>query len=231
MEPLLFLLAAIAIAGGLYWSWSRKKKRRQDLSEFALRHRLSYSPDDVHGLLIHPFELFKLGDGRGIEDTIWGRWKDLDVVAADYWYYTETTDSKGHTSRSYHHHSVAVVEVAADLPHLVLKREGVLSRIADHLGFRDIEFESDEFNRRFQVRCDDRAFAFKLIDVRMMQWLTSLEAPLCFEVRGDRLLAYSHRLRPHELVVLLGGAKFFIDRIPRLVWNEYGRHELTSEPL
>jgi hypothetical protein len=104
----------------------------------------------------------------------------------------------------------------------MVKRENLMSRIADYLSFRDIEFESDDFNRSFQVKGADRAFAFKFIDARLMHWLLSIKSIFGFEVSGPHLLVYSHKLRPNELIQLLGTAKEFVDRIPRMVWSEYG---------
>ncbi len=35
----------------------------------------------------------------------------------------------------------------------------------------DIRTESEEFNRRFEVRSSDRRFALAFVDARMMRWL------------------------------------------------------------
>jgi hypothetical protein len=45
-----------------------------------------------------------------------------------------------------------VIEVPAAFPHLTMAREGLFTRLADHLGMEDIEFESPEFNRRYKVK-------------------------------------------------------------------------------
>lgn len=49
-------------------------------------------------------------------------------------------------------------------------------------GLRDIEFESEEFNRAFTVKCDDRRFANALIDGRMMAWLLEDRSRWGFEM-------------------------------------------------
>ena len=45
-----------------------------------------------------------------------------------------------------------------------------------------IEFEFDEFNRRFRVKCNEQKFAFALFDGQMMQWLldSALTGPITF---------------------------------------------------
>ncbi|HEY3210863.1 MAG TPA: hypothetical protein VGL18_13945, partial [Actinomycetota bacterium] len=159
---------------------------------------------------------------RGCENVVWGEWHGLTVKEADYWYYTESTDSEGHTSRSYHRFSVVLSDLPAFLPRVSIEKEKLLTRLADALSFHDIDFESEDFNRLFQIRAADREFAYKLIDARMIRWLLSTHGSFGFEVNGPNLLVWCGRLRPTGLVPLLGSAALFRDHIPRLVWNEYG---------
>ena len=97
-----------------------------------------------------------------------------------------------------------------------------MTRMADHLGFHDIEFESEQFNRMFRVGSPDQEFAFKLIDARMMQWLLLTDGHFGFEVLGPNLLAYSGRRSPSDLGPLFVAAAGFAAHFPRLVQTEYG---------
>lgn len=224
METLVFLLALVAIALAAWYAYHIKQKRREALAVFAFQHGLEFAREDPFGLVVgHPFRLFSLGDGRGCENVMWGTWQGLPVKGADYWYYTQRTDSKGRTHRSYSRFSIVVADLEAVLPHVTADRESLFTRLSDHLGFRDIEFESEQFNRRFQVKSVDRQFAYRLIDARMMRWLLGGEERFGFEVLGDKLLAHCGRRKPTELIPLLGTAMAFRDHIPRLVWAEYGR--------
>jgi hypothetical protein len=223
--PVLIILVVVAVIGvGVYYSWQAKQKRRQALAAFALQHSLQFSAEDVERLdRQYPFPLFNLGNGRGCENVIAGRWQDVGMREADYWYYTETSNGKGGTSRQYHHFSVIVVDLAAFLPDVSIGRENVLTRLADHLGLEDIEFESEQFNRCFNVKAKDREFCFKLIDDRMMAWLLNAGDKLCVEVSGPNALLYCGRLPVERVTNLFYAAKGFVDHIPRLVWNEYGK--------
>ena len=218
------VLAIIAIViGGIVYSYSRARKRREALFNWALSHGFEYSRQDPFNLLWLDFHLFTMGDGRGIENVLWGLWQELPVKAADYWYYDESTDSKGNTTRSYHRFSVVVAELQCSLPQVTVSKENLLTRLADHLGFQDINFESEEFNREYQIKCKDREFAFKLIDARMIQWFLSTGAQFGFETNGSSVLVYTKKVgKPEELIPLLGTAKEFKDHIPRIVWSEYG---------
>jgi hypothetical protein len=214
----LIIAGAIAIAAvGAYL----KAKRRDAFRAFALQHGLEYAPHDPFGLLGWPFDLFGRGDGQGIDNIVWGRWEGEPIHAFDFWYYTESTDSKGRRSRSYRHFSCAMVEVAAAFPHLEVAREGILSRLADHLGMEDIEFESPEFNRRYNVKAKERKFAYELLDARMLKWLVDFDQGLSFEVLGNRILAYRSRVKPAALIPVIGTARMFRDRIPRVALNLY----------
>jgi hypothetical protein len=153
---------------------------------------------------------------------MWGRWQDLPVAVTDFWYYDESTDSKGSRTRTYHRFSVAEIQVAAWMPHVSIGRENLLTAAIEHAGFHDIEFESEDFNRTFRVKSEDREFAFKLVDARMMRWLLSIPGGFGLEVQGPKYIVYSRKLGPTELIPLFGTAKGFHQHIPQLVWNEYG---------
>ena len=223
MNALIIVLFVVVIAGAAAVSFYLKQKRRDELAAFAGQQGLQYSAEDVVGLIDPSFHLFQMGDGRGSENVVWGTWQGLPLAEGDYWYYTESTDGQGHQTRTYHHFSVVEVQLEEDLflPSLTITHENLLTELAGHLGFRDIDFESEDFNRMFNVRSQDREFAFKLIDARMMEWLVSTEGEFGFEIAGGKVLAYCRRLPPTGLIPIIGSAKAFHDHIPKLVWTEY----------
>jgi hypothetical protein len=231
MEILIFVGFIALVIAAAWFAWQAKKKRRLAFQTFASQYGLQYSAEDPFSMLSYAFQLFQRGDGRGVENVVWGAWQGVPVKACDYWYYTESTDSKGHTSRSYRHFSAVVVDVTLAVPPVSIQREGFMTRLADHIGLRDIDFESEQFNRAFNVKAQDREFAFKLVDARMMHWLLSTE-DFGFEVVGPWLLVFTGRRKPTELVPVLGTAKGFYEQVPRLVWNEYGiqPHDQRSAP-
>lgn len=221
MEAWVIVLLVLAAAAGFGISLYLKAKRREAFRIFARRHGFQYAEGDPFELLGWPFDLFRRGDGRGIENTMWGNWEDQTMQAFDYWYYTESTNSNGQRTRSYRRFSCALVEVPAAFPHLVVAREGIFSRLADHLGFEDIEFESPEFNRRYNVQAADNKFAYELLDARMLEWLVQFDQGLSFEIMGNRVLAYGPKADPAALLPLVGTASMFRDHIPRVAWNLY----------
>lgn len=219
---ILLLLLIAAVAGAAYVQYYLKKKRREEIAMMARQLGLSYSREDTIGLLSYPFALFRKGDGRGTENLLTGTWQDLPVVECDYWYYDESTDSEGHTSKTYHYFSTAIVQMEAFGSPLTVSRESVFTKLADHMGLPDIQFETDEFNKTFNVKCKDRKFANDIIDQRMMQWLLKAGDEWSFEVSGRDVLVFCKRRKPMELVPLLGTAKGFLDHVPRVVYELYG---------
>ena len=221
MPALVFVLIGVIGIGG--WALSRYLKQRRIIALGAMARQLglTFSSEDTVGCLGFPFSLLSRGDGRGTENVMSGTWQGLPMTEFDYWYFEESTDSQGRTSRSYSRFSCAVTEVDAACSHLTLGRENLLTRLADHVGLHDIEFESDAFNRAFNVKARDRKFANDLVDARMMQWLLAADPDFRFEVAGKWLLAYSDKRRPQDLIPLLGTLQQFRDHVPRVVYELY----------
>jgi len=220
---LLFALFAVVAAALAYYQRQRRLERRRVFGALALAEGLDYSTDDPFDTLSEPFSLLHKGDGRGVENVLWGFWHDLEVRAFDYWYFEESTDTDGHTSRSYSRFDCVITLVEASCPTLRITEENVFTRLADALTFRDIEFESEEFNRRFNVRGADERFASAFCDARMIQWLLAHGSGFSFEVVGDRLLCWCRQVEPAELLGVLGTAAAFRERIPSVVSSLYPR--------
>jgi hypothetical protein len=219
---ILVLVGGVTLVGLVgYLSYLSKKKRRLGFQMMARQLGLSYSLEDPFGLLGQPFSLFQKGDGRGIKNVLSGVWQGLDVRAFDFWYYEESTDSNGHTSRSYYRFDCAIVPIAAACPELSIDHETFLTRLAGALSFHDIEFEDEAFNRAFNVRGNDRKFANDLIDARMMEWLLGHGSDYAVEIVGNHVLVAGPKIDPASLVQLIGTAKAFLDHVPKVVSSLY----------
>ena len=221
MPALIFVLIGLIAIGGVAISYYLKQQRIKALAQSAQRLGLSFSAADTVGCLGFPFALLQKGDGRGTENVMWGTWQGIPLTEFDYWYYEESTDSQGRRSRSYSRFSCAVTEIDAACSALSLARENLFTRLADHVGLHDIEFESDDFNHAFNVKAGDRKFANDLIDARMMTWLLTVDGRFSFEVAGRWVLASSRRLGATELGPLLETVRGFREHVPRVVYELY----------
>jgi hypothetical protein len=115
----------------------------------------------------------------------------------------------------------AVAEVGASCPRTVVGPATLTSRLGEAVGSIEIRFESEAFNRRFLVECEDPRFATTLMDQRMMAWLLECSSAIAFELREDRLLCVSRRLSPASIPMLLEAVHGFRQRIPRVVASLY----------
>jgi len=211
-----------ALIAAAWYGWWAKKKRRQELALAAQQFGLQYAPVDTFNCLALPFGLLSRGDGRGTENVLWGAWQGMDLREFDYWYYDRTTDSKGQTSKTYYHFSCVVTEIPLTAPDLSVTKENIFTRFADHVGLRDIEFESEDFNREFNVKSRDKKFASDVIDARMMQWLLQSGEGYAFEMNGPYVLVYCKRLRPNELTPLLGSLQQYLQHVPKVAYSLHG---------
>ena len=218
---LVLLLGLLAIGGVAWFAYLAKQKRREGFAWMAAQLGLLYSPEDPFGLLGEPFAFFQKGDGRGVENVISGTWQGLDVRLFDYWYYEESTDSKGSTSRTYYRFDCVIVPIDAGCPRLSITHEDLGTRLANALSFHDIRFESEAFNRAYYVTSSDAKFANDLVDARMMEWLLAHADGFSFETAATELLCYQRKAGPQELVPLLGTAKAFREHIPKVVYSLY----------
>jgi hypothetical protein len=207
------LIAAIA-----YLSYASRRRRRDGFRTMATQLNLSYSQGDPLGLLGYPFTLFTKGDGRTLENVVYGAWQEVEVIAFDYLYYEESSDGK---SRTDYRFDCAIVPMDADCPRLMVEHENLLTSLAGALSFHDLQFESEAFNDEYHVRCEVPKFANDVLDARMMEWLLHHGSGYTFEAVGDRLLVAGPRIQPAELLELLGVARGFTQHVPKVVSSLY----------
>jgi hypothetical protein len=205
------LVILVAVAG--YYA---RKRRILLWQQTAAGLGLQYSTEDPFGLVDMPFDLFSRGDRRGTENVLWGTKDGLDVKAFEFWDYTESSDTKGNRSRSYEHFSCALLPAPVMCPHTSIAPESFFSRIGRALGFHDIEFESEEFNKAMKVKSAEPKFATYLVDPRMMEWLLANKG-WQFELSGQSLLTYCKRVKPPEIANVIAAARGFHQHIPRVI--------------
>jgi hypothetical protein len=213
-----FAVLAVAL---IYLGWRAARRRREALFQLATRLGLAYSIEDPFDTTSLPFNLFGQGDRRGAENVIHGEVGGMRVRLFDYWYEVTEHNSDGPDTTSTYRFSCALAEIEADCPHLVIDKEGVLSRLARHVGVHDIEFESEEFNRAFKIASADRRFAFAFIDAGMMAWLLDEGGVARFEVVGPLALCYVDLVKPAEYENLLEVLRRFRSHVPSVVSSLY----------
>jgi hypothetical protein len=218
------IVVALLVAGGVwYFQFQLRQKRIANLMLVAQRLGFEFSVDDVDNTIGFPFDLFARGDGQGIENVMWGERNGVPTRAFDFWYFDETTDTKGHRSRSYHRFTCAAMTITADCPTLRIGHEGFFSRLGSAIGFKDVELEYDDFNREYRVHCDDKKFAFSLLDGRMMEFLLQVSSIDALEIVGPFVLIAVGKLASEDWPALVETAEQFHEHVPNVVWTTWAR--------
>ena len=79
---------------------------------------------------------------------------------------------------------------------LVIDKEGFFSKVAQALGYDDIDFESHEFSRKFRVRAPNKKFAYDVCNGRMIEYLLS-NSDLSIEIQCVVMaISFKSRLSP-----------------------------------
>ena len=200
------------------------KKRREQFAAFAASKGWTYVQRDdrwaarFHG---HPFGT---GDDRRADNIVTGEYDGRTFEAFDYSYTTTSTstDANGHTTthRETHSFSVLALETRVALPRLEVTPEHWFGRVVGRLTNRDIELESEDFNRAFTVTCPDRKFASDVLHPQMMEYLLE-HRDLGWRFQNGALLtvcAGSHSTA--EVEARLATVDGILDRVPEFVWRE-----------
>jgi hypothetical protein len=177
------------------------KKRREAMLAMAARLGLRFDPNKNRELAkqYQFLDRLRAGDNRYAFNILSGRYKDHDVMAFDYHYETHSTDSKGHRQTQHHYFSFFLLLMPASFPELTIGREGFFSKIAQALGYDDIDFESHEFSRKFCVRSKDKKFAYDVCNARMIEYLLTND-DLTIEIEGPALaLSFGRQLSPEQI--------------------------------
>ena len=214
----IFVIAALVGAVLWYLQTVAATRRRKRMSEVAARHGLSFSAKDpFHMPSTLPLAFFDRGHSRKVSNVMYGRTLEgRDLRAFDY----EYTTGSGKNRRVYHF-SCGLISTGAAWPQLTLGPEGFFDRVMDVIGGADIQFESEEFNREWEVRSSDPRFASALIDAEMMLFLMEKAEGARVEVHGPWILFSGEQRDPESLPQAIASAEAFREGIPPVVWSLY----------
>ena len=198
---IIIVLIGLLVIGGAIWSAIAARKRREAMFVLASRLGLDFNPGEDYALAERFSFLDKLAQGsnRYACNVLSGSYRQNQVLVFDYHYETHSTDSKGNRQTHHHYFSFFILPLPISFPELKITREGLLSKIAQALGYEDIDFESAEFSRTFCVRSKDRKFAYDVCNAQMMEYLLA-NRDLSIEIEGPALaLAFDTRLSAAEI--------------------------------
>lgn len=193
---LVFVAIAVLAVGGTIYRYIQNKRRREALAALAEKLGLrlntgkNFQIESSYGFL----DKLSQGSNRYAYNVLSGEWQEHDVLAFDYHYETSSTDSEGKRETHDHHFSFFILRLPREFPEVKITREGFLSKVAQAMGYDDIDFESHEFSRRFCVRCPDKKLAYDICNAQMIDYLLD-NADLNIEIEGSALaLGFDRRL-------------------------------------
>jgi len=202
MTQVLVIVGVVAlIIVGAILGYVAARKRREAMLAMAARLGLRFDPGKDRELARRYQFLDKLraGENRYAFNILSGNYQSHDVMAFDYHYETHSTDSKGHRQTHHHYFSFFLLLMPIAFPELAIAREGFFSKVAQALGYDDIDFESHEFSRKFCVRSKDKKFAYDICNARMIEYLLAND-DLTIEIEGPAMgISFNSRLSPEKI--------------------------------
>lgn len=225
MEQVLIFLAVgaaliIAIIAAVY-SWKQEQKRREALMAFAHARGWQFdaSKDSRHDNEYAHFAVFRRGHSRRAFNTMRGSvsidGRDCPVKAGDFLYKITRSNGKSTSTTTYRFSYLILHLPFAHVPDLLIRPENFLDKIAGAIGFDDIDFESEEFSRKFHVASKDKRFAYDVITPAMMEFLLATRGPMIDLEHGAFCLTDgTRRWSPDEFEGWLNWGSRFIDLWP-----------------
>lgn len=188
-------MVAVAIYGFI-----QAQKRREALFELAQRLNLEFDAGQDRTIADRFSFLKQLAQGsnRYATNVLSGSYQQNVILAFDYHYETYSHDKNG-THTEHHWFSFFILSLPACFPELTIRREGFFTKIAEVFGYQDINFESAEFSKTFNVRSPDKKFAYDVCNAQMMEYLLA-NRDLSVEIENTALaLAFARRLSVEQI--------------------------------
>jgi hypothetical protein len=195
------IVVFICVIGAIIWGIRAGKKRRDAMTLLAeklglrFNHERNYQIADRFSFL----DKLRQGSNRYAFNVLEGRYQEHDITAFDYHYETQSTDSDGDRDTDHHEFSFFILTLPKYFEELTIAKESFFSKIAQAVGYDDIDFESHEFSKKFVVRSKNKKFAYDFCNAQMIEYL--LEHPnINIEVDQNMLaIGYNNCLKVAEV--------------------------------
>jgi len=196
MEPFVIVIFIAVAIVGVVAALIAAAKRREAMAAVAMKLGLHFSPgkdrqlDDRYRFL----NKLRQGSNRYAYNIMSGMYRDHELIVFDYHYQTGSGKNTHHYYFSYF-----IMHLQASFPELVIGPENIFSKIAQAVGYDDIDFESHEFSKKFCVRSGDKKFAYDFCNARMIEFLLD-NRDLSIEIEDNVLgISFSRRLSPEQI--------------------------------
>lgn len=216
-ELLVFPAFVGLVALVAYLTHLANRKRRERLRDFATSIGWTYSEGAGHLVGRWRGQPFNIGSSRRASHLLSGTFRGRSAAAFEYQYTTGSRKNRSTTTLT-----VTMLALPAYLPDLEITNEGLGARIAKALGGQDIQFESEEFNRRWRVEGAVLRTAHDIVHPRFMELMVAGPPdPMRFE-GTDVWTWHGGPLRVEAIHGRLERLSAAVDLIPRHVWQDHG---------
>jgi len=214
----LVILVGVAV---LVIRWQLHKRKVAAFRAFAAQRGWIYRERDRTLTERYLGTPFGQGFGKDAEHVLAGQHRGRGLAAFEYTYKERRGSGKDRRTVTYTN-TVVALGTPAIRPTLELNREGIGRKLLGLVGIRDLQLESEEFNKSFHIRTEDDKFAYDVLHPRTMEWMLAdqrcRDLPFRFE-RAD-LLTWRQGTTDLETVVwMLDYLCDVLDRVPSFVWK------------
>ena len=201
-EVEIILAIAVLVVGLIIFRIIQERKRREAFQILATELGFYYSAAKDYEFPNRYGFLNKLAQGsnRYAYNMLTGSTDQGETaIIMDYHFEIHSSDSKGNRRTQHHHFSFFVLLMPRHFPELTVMREGFFSKIAQAVGYDDIDFESHEFSRKYCVRSRNKKFAYDVCNARMIDYLLD-NRDLTMEIEGPALaIGFKSRLSVDQI--------------------------------
>lgn len=186
MQFLVFFVIAVLVILAIVAAILMDQKRRKMWQDVAARLGLRYSRHDPHGLpsRYSKLALFNTGHSKKASNLIEGVHDGRYLMIFDYRY--KTGSGKNQTT---HNLSALCLSIELGCPYMIIRAESFFDKFTSFFGFDDIDFEYEEFNKKFHVQSDNKKFAYDICHSQTMDFLMNHQQ-LSWEIIEDRMFVY-----------------------------------------
>ena len=219
--PFVFVAVFVLVIIAAIYSAIAQRKRREGLFELAVRLNLDFQVGKNHEIpgRFGFLKQFAQGDDRYAANVLSGNYQQNRILAFDYHFATYRTDKNG-THKDDHWFSVFVLMMPVAFPELTIRRENLFTRVAEVFGYQDINFESAEFSKAFNVRSADKKFAYDVCNPKMIEYLLA-NRDLSIEIENEVIaLAFSTRLAVEQFEFNLQRLVEIRSRLPDYLFSK-----------
>lgn len=170
MEATLFIIAAIvAVVVGILVKIRQDKRRSDEMQRLSLELGFQFDPNKNQSLA-QGFSFLKYlnkGDNRYAHNILSGH-SPRGEPALIFDYHFE--EGSGNSTEEFNF-TIFILKLPRTFPELQIEPKGLGALLKEALGFDDIDFESVEFSKRYDVRSRDKKFAYDFCNGLMIDYL------------------------------------------------------------